>query len=414
MSEADQTFQNSFWSPVDNDFSGFDRLSKRLKDGKHMYDEIADFITKRIKIEQNYGKDLINLVKSQKPCSDSGSTKTAWEMIKVEVNKMGDTHIKMADELRENILKPVNDFRDKQRAQRKDTEDRVNKAQKSKVSATDKTNKCEQKYVKLCKDSDKAQEDVKMASGTQQIKEVDKLRAKAKKAKAAVEAADAAYQEAVSTLDVCRRTWEQEMDRCCRLYNNMEVERLEHQRNALWVCSNICSAVTVEVDKRAEMWRQSLETINIEKDIRDFIKQYGTGSAKPDRVVYKSYYEVKSPSKKSSVKLTTPESSEAVSRPKSNLSSPTATSQRSEARKSLPSDGGSTSSLSGSGTSSAAKPKQTDIYKAAYKYEPQGPQELTLSQGDVVRITERPDANWWKGTCNGRVGMVPSAYLKPM
>lgn len=90
-----------------------------MKDGKHMYDEIAEFISKRfvgvwrvmadreaarwghslgrvhtclgsrvylleltrnrpwlnshrIKIEQSYAKELQNLVKSTKPCADSG------------------------------------------------------------------------------------------------------------------------------------------------------------------------------------------------------------------------------------------------------------------------------------------------------------------------------------------------------
>ena len=46
--------------------------------------------------------------------------------------------------------------------------------------------------------------------------------------------------------------------RCCKQYQLMEQERLEHQRNALWVCMNIGSAVAVEVDKvnHAACWRR--------------------------------------------------------------------------------------------------------------------------------------------------------------
>lgn len=102
----------------------------------------------------------------------------------------------------------------------------------------------------------------------------------------------------------------------------MEQERLEHQRNALWVCMNIGSAVAVEVDKvsiqsslilvlpnsscvtrverttlpamshtshmtfapalqRLEMCRQLLETVDPDKDIQGFIKANGLGSVRP-------------------------------------------------------------------------------------------------------------------------------------
>lgn len=53
--------------------------------------------------------------------------------------------------------------------------------------------KAQQKYVKLSREADKLQEDVEKASKGSQVKELEKLRAKAKKARQVAESADAAY-----------------------------------------------------------------------------------------------------------------------------------------------------------------------------------------------------------------------------
>eukprot|EP00035_Acanthoeca_spectabilis_P023484 m.449574 g.449574 ORF g.449574 m.449574 type:complete len:406 (+) comp19840_c0_seq1:116-1333(+) len=404
MGDELPSFENSFWSPKDNDYTGFEVLTKRMKDGKHMYDEIAEFISKRIKIEQSYAKELQNLVKSTKPCADSGTTKVAWEMLKVEVSKMSTVHAEMANEMKENVLFNVNNFREKQRDQRKKTEDTVSKAQKSKTTAHAASEKAQQKYVKLCKDADKAEEELDRASKNAQLKEIEKLRTKSKKAKQSAESAEAAYKDANSQLDHCRRTWEREMVRCAKQYQLMETERLEHQRNALWVCLNISSAVAVEVDKRLEMCRQALESIDVEKDIQTFIKSTsgpnGLGSVRPERVPYVNY---KDESSTSSISRESGQSFKTASSAPVGLQfADPKPRPRSEAAAAAP-----------TAAPVAAQRPVGNLFKAAYKYEPQGPQEIPLEVGALVKVIERTDDNWWKATSNGRTGMVPQSYLKP-
>mmetsp|Transcript_8673 Transcript_8673/g.22433 ORF Transcript_8673/g.22433 Transcript_8673/m.22433 type:complete len:408 (+) Transcript_8673:115-1338(+) len=407
MDEEKLTFENSFWSPKDNDFSGFEVLTKRMKDGKHMYDEISDFISKRIKIEQSYAKQLQDLVKSQKPCSDTGTTKTAWEMLKVEVSKMATLHLEMANEMKENVLFNVNSFREKQRDQRKKTEDAVLKAQKSKLAAHQASEKAAQKYIKLCKEADRLTDELDKTTKNQQLKDIEKVRSRSTKATQSAENADAAYRDANNHLDHCRRTWEREMVRCAKQYEMMEDERLSHQRNALWVCMNIGSAVAVEVDKRLEMCRQTLETIDVEKDIQQFIKgssaSHGLGASRPERVPYISYKEdaaggaaaaaprdraLGNVDARSSIKgLQFADNLRAKTRPDSTVRQPPV-----PQRSGVPSG----------------------MFKAAYKYAPQGPQEIALEEGALVKVIERTDSQWWKATSNGRTGMVPATYLKPL
>uniref|UniRef100_A0A8C2L2E4 Osteoclast-stimulating factor 1 n=1 Tax=Cyprinus carpio TaxID=7962 RepID=A0A8C2L2E4_CYPCA len=39
------------------------------------------------------------------------------------------------------------------------------------------------------------------------------------------------------------------------------------------------------------------------------------------------------------------------------------------------------------------------------------PDELYFEEGDILYISDTSDSNWWKGTCRGRTGLIPSNYV---
>uniref|UniRef100_A0A673UUK0 Osteoclast-stimulating factor 1 n=1 Tax=Suricata suricatta TaxID=37032 RepID=A0A673UUK0_SURSU len=39
------------------------------------------------------------------------------------------------------------------------------------------------------------------------------------------------------------------------------------------------------------------------------------------------------------------------------------------------------------------------------------PDELYFEEGDIIYITDMSDTNWWKGTCKGKTGLIPSNYV---
>ena len=49
---------------------------------------------------------------------------------------------------------------------------------------------------------------------------------------------------------------------------------------------------------------------------------------------------------------------------------------------------------------------------AAFDFEPQESGELRLRKGDVIKVLDKSDANWWRGECNGQEGMFPVPYVK--
>ncbi|VDN50765.1 unnamed protein product [Dracunculus medinensis] len=53
----------------------------------------------------------------------------------------------------------------------------------------------------------------------------------------------------------------------------------------------------------------------------------------------------------------------------------------------------------------------TSYAVAKYSYEPQREDELRLSKGDVVTVTEKSSDGWWKGQCHSQTGWFPSNYI---
>ena len=40
------------------------------------------------------------------------------------------------------------------------------------------------------------------------------------------------------------------------------------------------------------------------------------------------------------------------------------------------------------------------------------PEELSFGKGDILAVTRHQDDGWWEAEINGRLGLVPSNYLK--
>ncbi len=56
------------------------------------------------------------------------------------------------------------------------------------------------------------------------------------------------------------------------------------------------------------------------------------------------------------------------------------------------------------------------LYQAAYDFQAEDESELSMRKGDVVRVTETSDPNWWsaENEKTGKKGIVPCQYLTPL
>ncbi|XP_076327466.1 nostrin-like [Tachypleus tridentatus] len=54
------------------------------------------------------------------------------------------------------------------------------------------------------------------------------------------------------------------------------------------------------------------------------------------------------------------------------------------------------------------------LCQALYFYQANLDDELTIYAGDLIKILEKIDINWWKGDLNGKVGLFPSTYVQEL
>lgn len=54
-----------------------------------------------------------------------------------------------------------------------------------------------------------------------------------------------------------------------------------------------------------------------------------------------------------------------------------------------------------------------EYVEALYEFKPQQEGDLHIRPGDKIEVLEKPSPEWFKGKCNGNVGMFPSNYVKP-
>lgn len=55
-----------------------------------------------------------------------------------------------------------------------------------------------------------------------------------------------------------------------------------------------------------------------------------------------------------------------------------------------------------------------EYVEALYQFDPQQDGDLALKPGDKIEVLEKPSNEWFKGRCNGNVGMFPANYVKPV
>lgn len=50
--------------------------------------------------------------------------------------------------------------------------------------------------------------------------------------------------------------------------------------------------------------------------------------------------------------------------------------------------------------------------RALYEYEGSSPDEMTLSEGQILTIVDRSDTDWWKCIRGDTIAMVPASYVQ--
>ncbi|KAG8144883.1 hypothetical protein E2320_013291 [Naja naja] len=438
-------FKDVFWCKEFTVHSGYEVLLQRLLDGRKMCKDVEDLIKQRAQAEERYGKELVQIARKAGGQSEINTLKASFEILKLrkkeklcisstEIESVGNSHIQLALMLKEE-LKALEEFRERQKEQRKKYESTMERIHKNKLLMFKKTMESKKAYDQKCKDADEAEQAFERISAIGNQKQTEKSQTKAKQSRDSANEAERVYKQNIEILDQTRTMWEQEHVSTCEggqsgmlnmaslehptddqlvqpsicfsdtaiAFQLQECDRITILRNSLWVHCNQLSMQCVKDDEIYEEVRISLENCNVESDVNAFIQNKMTGTEPPEQS-----FALSQKSRGSGVIerlmvyfLLTHRFSDLLhsstrNTPDNIISTITPTvDQRAD---------GVYAAIHVVDVNAA----MDHDYRVLYDYTAQ----LDIRVGDMVNIIEAGEDGWWTVELDGHQGFVPGSYLE--
>ncbi|XP_006866623.1 PREDICTED: proline-serine-threonine phosphatase-interacting protein 1 [Chrysochloris asiatica] len=393
--------------------TGYEVLLQRLVDGRKMCKDVEDLLRQRAQAEERYGKELVQIAKKAGGQTEINSLRASFDSLKQQTENVGSSHIQLALALREE-LRSLEEFRERQKEQRKKYEAIMDRVQKIKLSLYKKTMESKKSYEQKCRDADDAEQAFERISANGHQKQMEKSQNKAKQCKDSATEADRVYRQNIEQLEKVQGEWEQEHRTTCEAFQLQEFDRLTILRNSLWVHCNQLSMQCVKDDELYEEVRLTLEGCSVDTDINGFIQAKSTGTEPPAPVPYVNYYDREltpsgSPGVQSSCGMIKRFSGLLHGSPKT--AAPAASTETlssiSEKKEIIYADV-VVQDTPGPPTLPAQE------YRALYNYTAQNPDELDISTGDILEVIQEGEDGWWTVERNGQRGFVPGSYLEKL
>uniref|UniRef100_A0A8C7SA90 Proline-serine-threonine phosphatase interacting protein 1a n=1 Tax=Oncorhynchus mykiss TaxID=8022 RepID=A0A8C7SA90_ONCMY len=321
-----------------------------------MCKDMEELLKMRASAEERYGKELVMIARKAGGLCEINTLKASLDQLKVQIENIGNLHIQLSGVLKEEV-KRMEQFRERQKEQRKKFEGIMDKVQKIKVSLYKKTMESKRTYDQRCREADEAEQVAErmISVATTTPKTVYYLSTTFSMF------AEKQYMSNIDQLDKIRQEWETTHESTCEVFQQQEGDRINILRNAIWVHSNQFSMQCVKDDECYEEVRKTLELCDITADNDCFVEMKSTGSSPPG-------------------KYTNTSDGVYASIPGFQQVQPTISESREE-------------------------------YQALYDYAAQGEDELSMFAGETVVVIEQDMDGWWTVERNGISGLVPGSYL---
>ncbi|XP_058500580.1 proline-serine-threonine phosphatase-interacting protein 1a isoform X2 [Solea solea] len=402
-------FKDAFWGVDFISNVGYETIIEKLNQGRRTCKDMEELMKMRALAEEKYGKDLVTIARKAGGFQEFNTLRTSIDDMKTQLENIGSLHIQLSSLIKEEV-KRMEQFRERQKEQRKKFEVIMERVQKTKVSLYKKTAESKKLYEQRCREADDAEQSAEklgMAPAATP-KQIEKMSCKSKQCREVAEEAEKQYISNIEQLDKARQEWESTHINTCEMFQQQEEDRLSVLRNALWVHCNQLSMQCVSDDECYEEVRNTLEKCDIIEDNNYFVETRGSGSTPPAPIEYQNYYNSDAAHEGNGSagfvgvikRFSSLLQGNCSSGSKMNINEPV------EQPTAGTSDG-VYASIPGSQVSRLS----SEEYKAMYDYVAQGEDELSLSVGDTVIAIDQGQDGWWMVQRNGHSGLVPGSYL---
>ncbi|KAI0941569.1 hypothetical protein AcW1_003429 [Taiwanofungus camphoratus] len=276
-------FCNAFWGLGDG---GVDVLFARMRGASRTMEELKNFWKERALIEEQYAKRLASLAKFSLGRDEIGELRASLDTMKQETEKQAGFHLLVAQQIKNDLEGQTAAFLNKQQHHKKMFQGAIEKEFKTKQTQESYVNKAREKYEADC---------LKINSFTAQStlmqgKELEKMNLRLERAQQTVQANERDFANFARALQDTVQKWEVDWKAFCDSCQDLEEERVEFMKDNMWAYANAVSTVCVADDESCEKLRLALEQLEPERDMENFVRDYGTGSAIPDPPAFVNYY----------------------------------------------------------------------------------------------------------------------------
>ncbi|KAG6829654.1 hypothetical protein H0H87_010567 [Tephrocybe sp. NHM501043] len=275
-------FCNAFWGAGDG---GVDVLFARMRGATRTMEELRNFWKERAAIEEDYAKRLGKLSKVALGKDEIGELRNSLDTIRLETEKQAGYHAKLASDVRTELENTSAAFHTKQLHYKKTFQAGIEKEFKNKQAQEGHVNKAREKYEQDC---------VRINSYTAQSslvqgKDLEKVTLKLERAQQTVQANERDFANFAKILQETVARWEQDWKAFADSCQDLEEQRMEFMKDNMWAFANAVSTVCVADDESCEKMRVALEQMEPEKDMENFVRDYGTGNQIPDPPAFVNY-----------------------------------------------------------------------------------------------------------------------------
>ncbi|KAF8845902.1 hypothetical protein BDN67DRAFT_939263 [Paxillus ammoniavirescens] len=275
-------FCNAFWGPGDG---GVDVLFARMRGAARTMEELKNFWKERSAIEEDYAKRLAKLAKMSIGKDEIGELRNSIDTLRLETDKQAGYHSQLAQQLRTDLEGQAGAFAAKQQHHKKIYQAAIEKEYKVKQTREQHASKAREKYESDCLRINSYTAQSTLVQG----KDLEKIHLKLERAQQTVQVNENDYAQFTRVLQETMQKWEQDWKGFCDNCQDLEEERVEFMKDNMWAYANAVSTVCVSDDESCEKMRLALEQLEPEKDMENFVREYGTGNAILEPPVFVNY-----------------------------------------------------------------------------------------------------------------------------
>lgn len=251
------SIENNFWS---TDKTALNILLDKLEYSNKTTIAIQEFFNERVRIEEEYGSQLLKL---SQLFTNNTQHEDSFDIISHTTEMTARAHIDLSQNIKNLLELPLNDFLKGQEHVKHYMTNQMKESQNMKLLHGDNVKKTQRLYINECQ--------------------------KAHPSKKDVEILDFEYEQAVKLMQLNSSSWIHDWRESCKTFQSLESNRIEYLRALIKTYSTMLASTYNIDDQTCDRLNATMDDLNSEEEIRNFIINYGTGSTIPEVPKYTKF-----------------------------------------------------------------------------------------------------------------------------